>query len=159
PLRGRVRVRGSARPPRHGRVQGPRRGTLPAPADAGATGLQEIGSLAAGLQEIGSLDAGRARGRGWARRRRSRGRRPSPTLTRRSGRMRFVRARFSLVLTLFAASLLPAGAVALAADPPGGALVLGLDQEPPTLDPHASPSAVTYQIIASVTESLLYRGP
>jgi ABC-type transport system substrate-binding protein len=23
----------------------------------------------------------------------------------------------------------------------GGALVLGLDQEPPTLDPHASPSA------------------
>jgi len=28
---------------------------------------------------------------------------------------------------------------------------LGLDQEPPALDPHASPSAVTYQIIASVT--------
>jgi hypothetical protein len=26
----------------------------------------------------------------------------------------------------------------------GGVLVLGLDQEPPTLDPHASPSAVTY---------------
>jgi peptide/nickel transport system substrate-binding protein len=41
----------------------------------------------------------------------------------------------------------------------GGALVLGLDQEPPTLDPHASPSAVTYQIIASVTENLLYKGP
>ena len=40
----------------------------------------------------------------------------------------------------------------------GGTLVLGLDQEPPTLDPHASPSAVTYQIIASVTESLLYKG-
>ena len=40
-----------------------------------------------------------------------------------------------------------------------GALVLGLDQEPPTLDPHASPSAVTYQIIASVTENLLYKGP
>jgi peptide/nickel transport system substrate-binding protein len=40
-----------------------------------------------------------------------------------------------------------------------GTLVLGLDQEPPTLDPHASPSAVTYQIIASVTENLLYRGP
>ena len=36
----------------------------------------------------------------------------------------------------------------------GGTLVIGLDQEPPTLDPHASPSAVTYQIIASVTESL-----
>src|SRR3954470_11432697 len=41
----------------------------------------------------------------------------------------------------------------------GGTLVLGLDQEPPTLDPHASPSAVTYQIIASVTENLLYKGP
>ena len=36
---------------------------------------------------------------------------------------------------------------------------MGLDQEPPTLDPHASPSAVTYQIIASVAENLLYRGP
>jgi ABC-type transport system substrate-binding protein len=32
-----------------------------------------------------------------------------------------------------------------------GTLVLGLDQEPPTLDPHASLSAVTDQIIASVT--------
>jgi peptide/nickel transport system substrate-binding protein len=41
----------------------------------------------------------------------------------------------------------------------GGTLVIGLDQEPPTLDPHASPSAVTYQIIASVTESLLYKAP
>jgi len=40
----------------------------------------------------------------------------------------------------------------------GGTLVIGLDQEPPTLDPHASPSAVTYQIIASVTENLIYRG-
>jgi peptide/nickel transport system substrate-binding protein len=39
----------------------------------------------------------------------------------------------------------------------GGTLVLGLDQEPPTLDPHASPSAVTYQIIASVTESLAHK--
>jgi ABC-type transport system substrate-binding protein len=46
-----------------------------------------------------------------------------------------------------------------AAAQPAGTLVIGLDQEPPTLDPHASPSAVTYQIIASVTESLLYRGP
>src|SRR5262245_22524842 len=52
-----------------------------------------------------------------------------------------------------------AGSAARAADPPGGNLVVGLDQEPPTLDPHASPSAVTFQIIASVTESLLYRGP
>ena len=41
----------------------------------------------------------------------------------------------------------------------GGTLVIALDQEPPTLDPHASPSAVTYQIIGSVTENLLYRGP
>jgi peptide/nickel transport system substrate-binding protein len=45
------------------------------------------------------------------------------------------------------------------AQPGGGTLVLGLDQEPPTLDPHASPSAVTYQIIASVTESLLWKDP
>src|SRR5712664_4430674 len=44
-----------------------------------------------------------------------------------------------------------------AADTPG-TLVIGLDQEPPTLDPHASPSAVTFQIIASVTENLVYRG-
>ncbi|MDP9359191.1 MAG: ABC transporter substrate-binding protein [Chloroflexota bacterium] len=39
---------------------------------------------------------------------------------------------------------------------PGGELIVGLDQEPPTLDPHASPSAVTYQIMSSVAESLLY---
>ena len=38
----------------------------------------------------------------------------------------------------------------------GGELVVGLDQEPPTLDPHASPSAVTFQIMSSVAESLLY---
>ena len=38
----------------------------------------------------------------------------------------------------------------------GGELIVGLDQEPPTLDPHASPSAVTYQIMSSVAESLLY---
>lgn len=38
----------------------------------------------------------------------------------------------------------------------GGELIVGLDQEPPTLDPHASPSAVTYQITSSVFESLLY---
>src|SRR5215468_10049176 len=57
------------------------------------------------------------------------------------------------MLTVAAPMLPPASAQA------PGTLVLGLDQEPPTLDPHASPSAVTYQIIASVTESLLYRGP
>ena len=64
-----------------------------------------------------------------------------------------------LGLVAFAAVLLALGTPgARAADPvPGGALVVGLDQEPPTLDPHASPSAVTYQIIASVTECLLYQ--
>jgi len=55
------------------------------------------------------------------------------------------------------AILLSLGGVAHAQS--GGTLVLGLDQEPPTLDPHASPSAVTYQIIASVTECLLYKAP
>ena len=38
--------------------------------------------------------------------------------------------------------LVLAGFPAGAADTPG-TLVIGLDQEPPTLDPHASPSAVT----------------
>src|SRR5215510_1804522 len=59
---------------------------------------------------------------------------------------------------LLSTLLLAAGASAPEAQT-GGTLVIGLDQEPPTLDPHASPSAVTYQIIASVTESLTYRGP
>src|SRR5262247_3036939 len=58
----------------------------------------------------------------------------------------------ALFLTVFA---LAPGAQAQT----GGTLVIGLDQEPPTLDPHASPSAVTYQIIGTVTENLLYRGP
>ena len=40
----------------------------------------------------------------------------------------------------------------------GGTLTVGLDQEPPTLDPEASPSAVTYQITSSVAENLLYEG-
>src|SRR5262249_14013034 len=73
--------------------------------------------------------------------------------------MPFARARFPLVITMLAASLLSPGALAVAADAPGGTIVLGLDQEPPTLDPHASPSAVTYQIIASAPESLRDRGP
>src|SRR5206468_11105509 len=61
-----------------------------------------------------------------------------------------------IVLTVVAL----AGVLPRAAEPQtGGTLVLGLDQEPPTLDPHASPSAVTYQIIASVTECLLYKAP
>jgi len=65
--------------------------------------------------------------------------------------MRSLRAWFTLGGVLLLAS------TALAQT--GGTLVIGLDQEPPTLDPHASPSAVSYQIIASVTENLLFRGP
>src|SRR5437588_590180 len=38
----------------------------------------------------------------------------------------------------------------------GGTLTIGLDQEPPTLDPGASPSAITFYITASAAESLLY---
>ena len=63
-------------------------------------------------------------------------------------------------LVVIVLSLSPGGVAprrAEGADPaPGGTVVIALDQEPTTLDPHASPSAVTYQIIASVTESLLY---
>src|SRR5262250_682005 len=78
---------------------------------------------------------------------------------RHSPMRRFRAARWfasfvALTLLVLAAPMLPPAA----AQAPG-ALVLGLDQEPPTLDPHASPSAVTYQIIASVTECLLYKAP
>jgi peptide/nickel transport system substrate-binding protein len=38
----------------------------------------------------------------------------------------------------------------------GATLTVGLDQEPPTMDPHASPSAITFYVTASVGESLLY---
>ncbi len=38
----------------------------------------------------------------------------------------------------------------------GGTLTIGIDQEPPTMDPHASPSAITFYITASTAESLLY---
>src|SRR5260370_17052915 len=41
----------------------------------------------------------------------------------------------------------------------GGTLVVGLDQDPPTLAPHASPSAATSQAIASGAQDLLPRGP
>src|SRR5262249_16639405 len=68
----------------------------------------------------------------------------------------------SLLLALLpAVGMLPALPVppVEAADPaPGGTVTFALDQEPPTLDPHASPSAVTFQIVASVTESLLFHG-
>ena len=51
-----------------------------------------------------------------------------------------------------------AGTGAGAAPTRGGTLTVGLDQEPPTIDPHASPSAVTYWITASLGENLLYEG-
>ncbi len=38
----------------------------------------------------------------------------------------------------------------------GGRLVVSLDSAPPTLDPHASPSAVTFEMTSSVFETLLY---
>ncbi len=38
----------------------------------------------------------------------------------------------------------------------GGSIVIGVDQEPPTMDPHASPSAITFTITSSASESLLY---
>ncbi len=38
----------------------------------------------------------------------------------------------------------------------GGELIIGLDSEPPTLDPHASPSAVTFMVTSSIAETLLY---
>src|SRR6266571_6518694 len=69
----------------------------------------------------------------------------------RLSHMRWVGAVVAVV------GLVLAGFPAGAADTPG-TLVIGLDQEPPTLDPHASPSAVTFQIISSVTENLLYQG-
>lgn len=56
-----------------------------------------------------------------------------------------------------------AGGAATAASPAarpapqrGGRLVVALDQAPPTMDPHASPSAVTFQMTSSVFETLLY---
>src|SRR5258708_23773300 len=46
---------------------------------------------------------------------------------------------------------------ALAARPvPGGTITIGLDGEPPTLDPGASNQAFTFTITSSVGESLLY---
>ena len=67
--------------------------------------------------------------------------------------MRSFRSRLcSAVLVPAVLFALPGPVLPRAQAQAGGALVLGLDQEPPTLDPHASPSAVTYQIIASVTE-------
>ncbi len=38
----------------------------------------------------------------------------------------------------------------------GGKVAIAVDQEPPTLDPHASPSAITFTMTSSASESLLY---
>jgi peptide/nickel transport system substrate-binding protein len=38
----------------------------------------------------------------------------------------------------------------------GGTVTIAVDQEPPTMDPHASPSAITFYITSSVGETLLY---
>ena len=50
----------------------------------------------------------------------------------------------------------PTAAAARPAPQRGGRLVVALDQTPPTLDPHASPSAVTYEMTSSVFETLLH---
>src|SRR5215471_17836091 len=73
--------------------------------------------------------------------------------------MQWFRAAWFVSVVALALCTLAAPMVRPAAAQAPGTLVLGLDQEPPTLDPHASPSAVTYQIIASVTENLVYKGP
>lgn len=49
-----------------------------------------------------------------------------------------------------------ASTTAAAAPGQGGSVSIGLDQEPPTLDPEASPSAITFYITSSVGETLLY---
>jgi peptide/nickel transport system substrate-binding protein len=73
---------------------------------------------------------------------------------------RFLHAHLCLGLgLLLCVHGLVAGLAEAQTRPGGGTVVIGLDQEPPTLDPHASPSAVTFQIIASVTENLLYLTP
>ena len=38
----------------------------------------------------------------------------------------------------------------------GGTISIGVDQEPPTMDPHASPSAITFYMTSSTVETLLY---
>ncbi len=50
----------------------------------------------------------------------------------------------------------PKEAAKAAAPQKGGTLTIGLDSEPPTLDPHASPSAVSFYITNQACESLLY---
>lgn len=52
----------------------------------------------------------------------------------------------------------PAATTAVATTPPkqGGDLAIAVDQEPPTLDPLASPSAITFTMTTSASESLLF---
>lgn len=50
----------------------------------------------------------------------------------------------------------PAPAGKAAAPVKGGTLTIALDSEPPTMDPHASPSAVTFYVLSSTCESLVY---
>ncbi|HLN12364.1 MAG TPA: ABC transporter substrate-binding protein [bacterium] len=71
--------------------------------------------------------------------------------------MRIARGVWWGACTLLLVAVL-AGAGLVTAATMGGTLTIGLDQEPPTLDPEASPSASTFQIIPDVTESLLYQG-
>src|SRR5262245_20558110 len=97
-----------------------------------------------------ALNPARNRNRGGAVN--SRSTQAAPPMTR-------FRAAWFVSVVALALCTLPAPMVPPAAAQAPGTLVLGLDQEPPTLDPHASPSAVTYQIIASVTENLVYKGP
>lgn len=72
--------------------------------------------------------------------------------------MRTARAVFWGACTLLLVAVLAGTGVVTAAPSSGGTFTIGLDQEPPTLDPEASPSASTFQIISDVTESLMYQG-
>jgi len=72
--------------------------------------------------------------------------------------MRSVRRAWWGAWVLLLVAVLAGTGIVAAAPSGGGTLTIGLDQEPPTLDPEASPSAVTFQIIPDVTESLLYQG-
>lgn len=75
-----------------------------------------------------------------------------------------MKSRMWLVLAVITTLLLSACAPAPSGETGAGTdgavesatLTVGLDQEPPTMDPHASPSAITFYITASVGESLLY---
>src|SRR6516164_5481893 len=49
-----------------------------------------------------------------------------------------------------------AGTPVVAAPTQGGTVTIGVDQEPPTMDPEASPSAITFYITSSTGETLLY---